>query len=234
MAVKEYKYTEEVLKYVRFKYDHIDIRKELNDHIDDMLEDAPEMDDDKKEEYIRERMGDPEELGLELDKEHKPLLGWAYRISRWILIFMIIINIPNAINFALTLGYTGIKLVVGYDVSEEPEYTIKTDLRGKIDDIYIFVEELNKYEDGTVEVRYKTIHNPFGKSQGWTFDFAGCFYDEFGNKYYGGGSDTGGFIRYHISQFDDFNKNAQKLIIDYDYNGRKFYGEIPLEWEAVK
>jgi hypothetical protein len=234
MDLKGYKYTEEVLKYVRFKYDHYDIRKELNEHIEDMLQDAPEMEEDKIDEYILEHMGDPEELGMELDKEHKPLLGWTYRISRWILIFMIIINIPNAINLALTLGYTGIKLVVGYDVSEEPEYTIKTDLRGQIDDIYIFVEELNKYEDGTVEVRYKTIHNPFGKSQGWTFDFAGCFYDEFGNQYYGGGSDTGGFIRYHISQFDDFNENAQKLIIDYDYNGRKFYGEIPLEWEAVK
>jgi hypothetical protein len=236
MDCREYKYTEEVLKYVRFKYDRIDIRQELNEHIEDMLEYAPQMNEEETEAYIRENMGDAEVLGKELDREHKPLLGWIWRISRAMAIVIALLCIPTVINVALLSVYTVHSVIVGYDdwrTKEGIEYTVETDIKGKIDDTYIFVDGVDKYENGKMVIKYKTIHNPFGKSAGWTFSL-GNFYDEFGTRYYGGGGSGGGFISYHVADINDFNPDAQKLIIDYNYNGRIFYAQIPLEWEAVK
>ena len=66
-----------------------------------------------------------------------------------------------------------------------------------------------------------------------------CFYDESGNKYFGGGGSNGGFVTYsteHISDNLDGEvlSEHEVLVIDYDYNGRKFYAKIPLKWEGSK
>jgi len=237
MQQREYKYTEDVLKFVRFKYDHIDIRNELNEHIEDMLEFAPEMSEEETENYIRDNMGNAEELGKELDKEHKPLLGWIWRISRILAILVFLINIPTFINFALVSAHTVFDVVQGYESfnpNEERTHTVETKIKGQIDDVHIYVDRIDKFEDGTVTVNYKTIHNPFGKSQGWTFGLGNCYFDEYGNKYFGGGGAGGSFISHHVDNLNEFPDDARLLIIDYDYHGREFYAEIPLEWEVAK
>ena len=58
-------------------------------------------------------------------------------------------------------------------------------------------------------------------------------YDENGNdNFYGGGGSSGGFVSHHHDRLEEFPRASQLLIIDYDYNGRKFYAEIPLTEEG--
>ena len=51
---QEYKYTQEVLKYIRFKYDRFDIGQELDEHIEDMLSENEKMTEEEQEKFIRE------------------------------------------------------------------------------------------------------------------------------------------------------------------------------------
>lgn len=236
---QEYKYTQEVLKYIRFKYDRFDIGQELDEHIEDMLSEAEEMTEEEQEKFIRENMGDPKEVGEELDKEHKPLLGWIWRISRFLMIVLIILNLPNALNVVIMAGDAVLAPIQGYQIDKsQVESSIKTHITGKIDDTHIIIDGVDKLKDGSVMVKYRTWNNPFGEAAGWTFSL-NCFYDEEGNQYFGGGGSNGGFVTYsteHISDNLDGEvlSEHEALIIDYDYNGRKFYAKIPLKWEGSK
>ncbi len=236
---QEYKYTQEVLKYIRFKYDRFDIGQELDEHIEDMLSEAGEMTDEEKEKFIRENMGDPKEVGEELDKEHKLLLGWLWRISRFLMIILIILNLPNALNAVIMAGNAVLAPIQGYQIDKsQVENSIKTHITGKIDDTHIIIDGVDKLKDGSVIVKYRTWNNPLGKAAGWTFSL-NCFYDEEGNQYFGGGGSNGGFVTYSTEHLDDnldgdVLSEHEALVIDYDYNGRKFYAKIPLKWEGSK
>ena len=236
---QEYKYTQEVLKYIRFKYDRFDIGQELDEHIEDMLSENEKMTEEEQEKFIRENMGDPKEVGEELDKEHKPLLGWIWRISRFLMIVLIILNLPNALNVVIMAGDAVLAPIQGYQIDKsQVESSIKTHITGKIDDTHIIIDGVDKLKDGSVMVKYRTWNNPFGKAAAWTFSL-NCFYDESGNKYFGGGGSNGGFVTYsteHISDNLDGEvlSEHEALVIDYDYNGRKFYAKIPLKWEGSK
>lgn len=238
---QEYKYTQEVLKYIRFKYDRFDIGQELDEHIEDMLSEAGEMTDEEKEKFIRENMGDPKEVGEELDKEHKLLLGWLWRISRFLMIVLIILNLPNALTAVIMAGNAVLVPLQGYQIDKyksQVESTIKTHITGKIDDTHIIIDGVDKLKDGSVIVKYRTWNNPLGKAAGWTFSL-NCFYDEEGNQYFGGGGSNGGFVTYSTEHLDDNSDGEvlsehEALVIDYDYNGRKFYAKIPLKWEGSK
>ena len=236
---QEYKYTQEVLKYIRFKYDRFDIGQELDEHIEDMLSENEEMTEEEQEKFIIENMGDPKEVGEELDKEHKPLLGWIWRISRFLMIVLIILNLPNALNIAFMAGDAVLTSIQGYQIDKsQVECSIKTHITGKIDDTHIIIDGVDKLKDGRVMVKYRTWNNPFGKAAAWTFSI-NCFYDEEGNKYFGGGGSNGGFVSYSTERIADNSDGEvlsehEALVIDYDYNGRKFYAKIPLKWEGSK
>ena len=71
-------YINDILSYVKFKYDHKDIRRELTEHMTDLKEDLmSDGMDEKAAEYLTiVHMGEASEIGQELDKEHHVLLGW--------------------------------------------------------------------------------------------------------------------------------------------------------------
>ena len=102
--------------------------------------------------------------------------------------------------------------------------------RFKIDDLNIVIDELIYYDKEAIEIRYRMWDDPFSRSINWTFIFNyDCFTDEDGNKYLsGGGGGGGGPISHYQSYIEGFPYDAEKFIIDYDYNGRKIYCEIPL------
>lgn len=87
------KYVSEVLKEVKFKYDHNGIRQELIEHMEELYEDlqAEGMDAPVAEVMTVEYMGDPQEIGKALHAEHSPLLGWIWRISRWAVVIVFLI-----------------------------------------------------------------------------------------------------------------------------------------------
>ena len=74
----------QVCQQVRFRPDHAAIRAELAAHWEDHAAALMERGIPEEEAARRalEAMGDPEEIGKELDKSHSPLLGWFQELFR--------------------------------------------------------------------------------------------------------------------------------------------------------
>ena len=72
---------------IRFKPDREAVERELREHIEDKTADLMRIFPDMNEEEARERalsgMGDPEEIGKELAKIHRPWLGYLWVASKW-------------------------------------------------------------------------------------------------------------------------------------------------------
>ncbi len=65
-----------VLREIHFAPDRRKIRQELMEHMEDRMEEYED------EERVLQSMGNPAELGRELNREHKPWLGWLW-IGSW-------------------------------------------------------------------------------------------------------------------------------------------------------
>ncbi len=107
---------EQVLREVRFAPDRRKIRQELTEHMEDRMEEYLEgmgaYDDvdgstdfdallEKAEVRLINSMGDPAELGRELNQQHKPWLGWLWMASRVLLIVSVCLVIGMAALLSL-------------------------------------------------------------------------------------------------------------------------------------
>ena len=83
---QEKKWLETAVKSIRFKPDREAVERELREHIEDKTADLmrifPDMTQEEAEGRALSGMGDPEEIGKELAKIHKPWLGWLWVASR--------------------------------------------------------------------------------------------------------------------------------------------------------
>ena len=77
------------VKKIRFKPDRREVRAELSAHLEDKALDLQRIFPDLTVEEAKERaaseMGDPEKIGKELAKVHKPWLGYLWRASQVLL-----------------------------------------------------------------------------------------------------------------------------------------------------
>ena len=77
------------VKKIRFKPDRREVRAELSAHLEDKALDFQRIFPDLTVEEAKERaaseMGDPEKIGKELAKVHKPWLGYLWRVSQVVL-----------------------------------------------------------------------------------------------------------------------------------------------------
>ena len=101
----------QVCRRVRFRPDHEAITAELTEHMEDrkaaLLAAHPELTLWEAEEQAVAAMGDPEEIGRELDKSHSPLLGWFqiwfFRAAMTALILTLLIALSRAGDMASSL-----------------------------------------------------------------------------------------------------------------------------------
>ena len=74
---------------IRFGPDRKEVRRELEEHLEDKALDLQRIFPDLTAEEAKERaaseMGDPEEVGRELAKVHRPWLGYLWRVSQVVL-----------------------------------------------------------------------------------------------------------------------------------------------------
>lgn len=72
---------------IRFSPDRRAVRAELEAHLEDKAADLarifPDMSPEEAQDRALEGMGDPEELGKELARVHRPWLGYLWVASRW-------------------------------------------------------------------------------------------------------------------------------------------------------
>lgn len=100
-------YTKKVLKQVKFIFDHQSIRRELNSHIQDLI-DEHNWNNIPEEELIlkiNDEMGDPIDLGKSLNQVHKPLLGYAWIISKSIFVIVVFASTLNFISLVDRTAY---------------------------------------------------------------------------------------------------------------------------------
>ena len=76
-----------VEKQIKYSFDHKTIRRELENHIEDTIEELLRdgHTQEEAEKFAVEMMGDPIETGKQLNKVHSPLLGYILLTTRLIL-----------------------------------------------------------------------------------------------------------------------------------------------------
>lgn len=182
------KYLDEVLSFVKFKYDHKAIRRELAEHMADLQEDllAEGMDEETAAYMTVEYMGDAAEIGQELNKEHSAMLGRCWRMARALMILLVIVNIPAAISIG-TMLFAG--RFEEYTPSTQAELVWQKELEGEyqIYDDTLLLGDLYYYEDGTLELVYYTKRSPFAKSIDWSLTVSLDVLDAEGNSVRAGG-----------------------------------------------
>lgn len=223
------KFLENVLSYIKFPFVKDDIKFELESHILDRINYYMEQgyDSEKAEELSIKDMGDPKEIGILLNKQHNPFLGWILKITNGMVIFFVI----------LSIYFVGVPLVISIfsrnpikDIPKENiVYKIDTDEKVKIDDTVIRFTNVVYDKNGDMNIFYECYDTKFW-GMGWSSSAIGDIMDDLGNTYFAGSAYSGGGIRTKCKRtVSDFSKEADTLIINYDYYNRKYRVEIPLK-----
>ena len=84
-------YINQVRKEVHFVFDREVIENELQNHLEDSICDLMEegISREEAEAQAVAQMGDPVEVGKQLNKEHHPVLGYMWMLSNILLIFIL-------------------------------------------------------------------------------------------------------------------------------------------------
>lgn len=218
------RFLNEVCKNVRYKGAHYLIREELQNHIEDRINDFIDrgFDEETAIKKAVEAMGDPSEIGKNLNRFHKPYLGWILTIVNTLILlvglYASLIVIPSIFNIFEPFR----DIPSGEDI----KYSVNLNEKARIDDRIVVIKKLILGKDGRIYIRYNDYSNLF--SIGWSMlDFQ--VYDDKGNLYHGGGQSRGSiFGTRHLIQINNFNKDSEKIILNYDYYNRKMRFEIPL------
>lgn len=211
-------YINEVLSFVKFKYDHKTIRRELMEHMEDLREDlmAEGMDEAAAAYMTVAYMGDAAEIGKALDQEHGVVLGWIWRITRALAIFLIVVNFMPLLH--LVGGMAGGLLQKYEPQSESAEvWHMELDREYQVYDDTLILKDIYYYEDGTLTVVYRTKYKPFAKSIYWSSMISLGLFTEEGDKLPkgGGGFKNGGYNGIGWQSQQDVPREAKWLEIYY-------------------
>ena len=92
---------------IKFPYDREEVCQELTDHFEDKTLDLrriyPELSEAEAEKMALARMGDAEEMKEELARVHKPVAGYLWAVSVWLLFL--------AVAALIFIGFFVLKLV---------------------------------------------------------------------------------------------------------------------------
>jgi hypothetical protein len=229
LSPKSDKFLKDILSYVKFPFDRNDIRLELEDHISDKVDYYMEQgyDKEKAEQLSINDMGDAKEIGIRLNKQHNPILGWIWKIT----------NVTVGLTVILSIFYivvpTFSSLFTRNFINEIPKtnivYKIDVDKEVKIDDRVIRFTNVVYEKNGDMNVFYEHYDTRLW-GMGWSFGNIGEITDNLGNTYWSGsGSQNGGIKSKGRRTVNNFSREADKLIISYDNYNRKYRVEIPLK-----
>lgn len=217
MAEKRWEnYLDEVLSFVKFKYDHRAIRRELEEHMEDVREEllAEGMEETAADVLTIAYMGDAAEIGQALDKEHRALLGWIWRVTRALVILLVLLNGMPLYDKASGMVSN---LLERYEPPEgvTEVWRIQLDKAYKINDDTLILEDIYYYDDGTMDVVYRTKRNPFAKSIAWSFTISLEGYDSAGKQigFTGGGFKQGGCYGMGCATRNDVPEDIKTLRI---------------------
>ncbi|MDF2519903.1 MAG: hypothetical protein K0R84_531 [Clostridia bacterium] len=226
---KKDEFLQGVITHIKFPFDREDIRAELESHISEKMDYYIEQghDIENAEQLAVNDMGDAEEIGVELNKQHNPFLGWIWKITN---VMVVLLVIWNVYTIGVPLLYPMFK---GNPVNDIPKsdivYRIDIDEKVKLDDTVIHFTNVIYEKDGDLNIFYEHYDTRLW-GMGWSLGSIGEVTDNLGNKYFAGsGYGGGGIISRSCRIIENFPKEAEKLIISYDSYNRKYTVEIPLQ-----
>lgn len=230
-SLKKDRFLDGVLSYIKFYPDRADIRSELEGHILDKRDDYIREGYDKEtaENMSINDMGDTKMIGIELNKQHNPLLGWVWMITNGIVILLIISTIFNIGSIIKNSFSNKNSLTIDIPKSDIV-YRMDIDKEVKIDDTVIKFKELIYEENGDMHILYE-YYNTKLWGTGWTLGSIGNITDNLGNEYpaMGYSEETGRIKSKGLYRVDNFSKEADTLIINYYNYNRRYRVEIPLK-----
>lgn len=224
---KKKKFVQLVLKEITFIFDYAAIEEELLQHIEDRKADFLKegLKEEEAEEKAVERMGNPTELGKELNKEHKPLLGsiWLFtNVVTVIVVLLFIYIVAGSILPAIFYDHPA-----EYIKKENIKFHAEMKEEVRIDDTVIRITDIILEKNNTLYIVY-TTHGKKWFAQQWTSSYIGKITDDNGNTYNKGSSSTGGIIRHHVVRILDFSTEAEVLHIDYNRYNREYHFSFPI------
>jgi hypothetical protein len=222
-----------VVKRVHFIPDRYDIERELAAHIEDsmlLLQEEDELLQEEAEKAALERMGDANEIGIALNRQHNPVLGYIWYFSRIIMVCLCIIVVLQSIPMLLLSGWT---ILFDHPIRDIPKESyvrhVKPNELIKLDTRRIRITDVIQTEDGSLHVLYSSYNLSFSGLHGWSSSGLGTFKDEDGETYFnGGGRGSAGIYSRGRRSLSHFPFEKEKLIIERDYAGRYYKVEIPL------
>ena len=227
------KFINEVISYIKFPFDRDDIKKELQYHMQDKMDDFKSrgLDSITAEELTIKSMGDPKEIGLALNKEHNFILGWLYKITNGLVILFLVITVFST---GTSLLMTVFSRNPGNQIPKENiVYNIQLNEKVKIDDRVIKFKNIIYEKNGDLSIVYSNYDTKL-LGMGWSLGHIGTIKDNLGNEYFAGsGASSGGIITRGVRTVSNFASNADTLIIEYDQYNRYYKIEVPLKAGAI-
>lgn len=223
------KFLEEVLSYVKFSYDREDIKFELESHILDKINHYSKQGYDvaTTEQLLINDMGDAKEIGIKLNKQHNPILGWLWRITNVMITLFLVFNIFAIGTFFVTSLFSSNP--INYIEKSNIIYKIDIDEKVKLDDTVIHFTSVIYEQNGDMNIFYEYYDTKLWGT-GWSLGAIGDITDNLGNTYFSGsGSKSAGIKSKCRRTVKNFSEEADTLIISYDYYNRKYRVEITLQ-----
>lgn len=251
-----------VVRQVRFTPDRRGIKRELEAHLEDAAAQRMAGGADARQAAAEAvaGMGDPEEIGRELNRAHNQFIGWTWLISKWAFIVVILMLGLSGSLFVIVTDLFAPRVVSYEELDEEcnvgdPVYTAEVGESQSLGLRTVTLDEVLIYEGGYVEIRTMTEYPSFSRlpevwwEASYIRDDTGAEYpvDRFRvNGNYGSGVDYVQFMTRMYTSLEYMNsgehspdavgisEDARTLWIGSEYTGMELEFEVEIgDWGAA-
>ena len=251
-----------VVRQVRFTPDRRGIKRELEAHLEDAAAQRMAGGADARQAAAEAvaGMGDPEEIGRELNCAHNAVIGWTWLISKWTFIVGVVVMglsgtlflLPTVLFGSAAPQYTSFDRFYGVG---EPVCIVDVDESRELSHRTVTLDEVLIYEGGYVEIRTMTEYPSFSRlpevwwEASYIRDDTGAEYpvDRFRvNGNYGSGVDYVQFMTRMYTSLEYMNsgehspdavgisEDARTLWIGSEYTGMELEFEVEIgDWGAA-
>lgn len=220
-------YLDKILSHVKYIFDHNKIEVELKNHILDKVDYLVEKGHKlaEAESIAISEMGDAEEIGKELNKQHNPIIGYIFSASKVLIVLLILVNIFSLFSVLQSTFFTKDNYKI-----DQKDIMYKVDINKEVivDDLVINFNELVYENNNKLNVHFNQYtKNSLAQANNITgFEIR----DNHETLYLDYTVSTkGGIIRKSLLTIDDFPQDVDFITLNYDHFNRSFTVKIPIE-----
>ena len=193
MTGKEY--LQRVRKHILYVFDRDSIEQELAEHLQDSMDVLREEGYSKEEAEALavKRMGSPHEVGKQLNKEHHPVLGYAWLLS---VLVLVCLAVPAVFSVGHAI-YMGMKTVTPITIENSVE-TYPVNMVLELPTHKVWLDNICINEEGDYYLTHRARTKYSYSRAGWSSEL---FYLQDGSGKYVGKSGFSSGGRYGYKEF---------------------------------